>query len=372
MSLVLSGSSQSASFECQYETDEWGTFGTIYQCEVQNAVNITSLNEAQVVEISGTHKAGYNNDKVEAFDINQKGQINYFPRGLNKFFKNLKGISFAGTGLKEIHQSDLKVFPHLKNLYLWSNNLEILEENLFEFNPNLELINLNSNKISHIDPKLFDKLTKLKTLTIESSICINMYTSNNPTAVKNIIKAAKAKCINSDYLNLAQKVKSIEIESENLNSENLKEKLENLENEVKKSKFSNTFKRRLQDLKAIQVIKAEEENTTALARKVMRLTCSNLESKVDKIATNLKDLIPQSANGTCSANRGQDIDQREVTNLETLKENVENLKTSSLEETKQIKNSINNMEKKIEELSQKFEDFEKKLIRIMRGLYMEV
>jgi len=152
MFLALFGSSESTSFQCSFSVSsvQWGTLGKVYVCFVPNSPNITSLDAAQIDDTSGTHKAGYNDDNVVAISVYNKALVHYFPRGLNKFFKNLKGIEIHSTGLKEIHQSDLKDYPKLINLWLWNSNLEIIEENLFEFNPNLEAINLNSNKISRI------------------------------------------------------------------------------------------------------------------------------------------------------------------------------------------------------------------------------
>jgi len=143
-SIQMFGSSQSASLECKYSSSAWGTLGTIYWCDVKNAVNITTLDAAHVDDIYGTHLASYNNDNVTAFSVTI-GQVHYFPHGLNKFFKNLKGIQIGNTGLKEFHQRDLKDFPKLMNLHLWNSNVEILEENLFKFNPNLDYIYLWSN-----------------------------------------------------------------------------------------------------------------------------------------------------------------------------------------------------------------------------------
>jgi len=282
MSLALFDSTQSASFECKFKSvSTWGTLGTIYYCEVQNAVSITCHDEVQVGDISGTHRDGYNNENVVAFSATV-GQVHYFPRGLNKFFKNLRGLQIDGTGLKEIHQSDLKVFPHLKNLYLWSSNLEILEENLFEFNPNLEAISFYSNKIQHIDPTVFDKLTKLSSLSLGSNTCINMYAHSNLIAVQNVIRTAKVQCKNSDYSNLEQKVKYLEFESETLNSENLKEKIENLENEIKSSKFSNFFQENIKNLKAALTEKARKEFFDTISKKVKN------NSNTDRLIIKLK------------------------------------------------------------------------------------
>ncbi|XP_070504107.1 adhesin Ata autotransporter-like [Chironomus tepperi] len=307
MTLALPGSSQSTSFDCQYVSARWGSLGTIYRCDVQNSVRITSTDTAQIDAVTGTHLAGYNNDNVEGIQVHSKGQIHFFPRGLNKIFKNLKAIFIYTTGLKEVHQSDLKDFPNLKHLSLTKNSLEILEKDLFEFNPNLENIYLNSNKISHIDPNVFDKLTNLKTLYLSSNACIDMTAENNPTSVQNIIKTAKNQCTNSDYSNLEQSVKNFEAESSALSSEQFKEKLEKLENEVKNSKFPIFFRDKLLGIRADQVKKAQQEAktpttttepTTTTAKRSKLETCSALESKVDKMTENLTDLMILATNGT--------------------------------------------------------------------------
>ncbi|XP_070501456.1 SLIT and NTRK-like protein 6 isoform X3 [Chironomus tepperi] len=375
MTLALPGSSQSASFDCNFGSFSWASLGTVYYCEVQNSVIITSPDAAQIDSVTGNHWTGYNNDNVEALFIHRKGEIHYFPRGLDKIFKNLKGIQIYSTGIKEIHQSDLKDFPNLKVLSLSSNSLEIVEKDLFDSNPNLDYIALNSNQISHIDPNVFDKLTNLKTLDLESNVCIRMIASHNPSALQYVIKTAEDKCTNSDYSNLVQKVKDFEAESSALSSEQFKEKLEKLENEVKNSKFSNTFHSKLQELKAGLVEKAQEEAktsttttepttttteptttttepTTASTSPTTTIesskfdTCAAQESKVDKMTENLTDLMALATNGTdtqqCAAlkddlrNCIEDMD----TKLKILDKNVQNTKTAMLRK-------IQNMEVKL-------------------------
>jgi len=343
MSLVLFGSSQSATFECKFMNSDWSTLDLIYWCDVQNAVNITSLDAVNVDSISGTHLDGYNNDNVEAFWINYKGQIHYFPRNLNKFFKNLKGIAIYNTGLKEVHQSDLKDFPKLMNLYLFYNNLEIIEENLFKFNPNLDLIELSFNKISHIDPNVFDKKAKLRSLNLGSNTCINMAASNNLTVVQNVIKTANVQCKNSEYSNLEQKVKNLLNESEDLNADTLKTEIEILENEIKNSKFPNFFQQQIQDLKAVQVKKEEEEaNETTEApttttttedpkesETCISRTCSALESNVNAVAESLKDLgatiedkLENISNAIMIINQNYEEQNKRFLNLMNALENV--------------------------------------------------
>jgi len=284
MSLSYFGSSQSVSFECEFYTGSWSTLGPIYRCDVQNYVYITSPDAAQVASISGIHVTGYNNDNVEAFSVGL-GQIHYFPRGLNKFFKNLKGIQIYNTGLKEIHQSDLKDFPKLTNIWLGLSDLEIIEENLFEFNPNLEFIYFGSNKISHIDPHVFDKLLKLNNLWLRFNTCINMYAEKNSTAIQNIIRTAQLQCTNLVYSNLEQQVKYLEFESQFLDSENLKDKIENLENQIQNSNFSNFFRENLKILNAnlIKMVTISRINDANDKLMVQDSKIIRIEEKLDQI-----------------------------------------------------------------------------------------
>ncbi|XP_070501597.1 uncharacterized protein [Chironomus tepperi] len=257
-----------------------------------------SPNAAQIKLVTGTHLDGYNNDDIEGIDVHE-GEIQYFPRGLNKIFKNLKGIKVVYTGLKEIHQSDLKHFPNLKTLDLSQNDLEILERNLFEFNPNLEEIYLFINKISHIDPNVFDQLTKLSILYLNSNTCINTFPSNNSSEVQNIVEKAKAKCTNLDYSNLEQSVKNLEAESSALSLEQLKEKLEKLGNEVKNSKFRNYFRDQIDELKAVQAKKAQEEaKTTTTITELTDLAglLTSLRIRTDKLEKAMKELKEQNVN----------------------------------------------------------------------------
>ena len=216
--------------------------------------------------------------------------------------------------------------------------------------------------------------------------------AHNPTEVQSVIKAAKAQCTNSDYSNLEQKVKNLEIESKNLNSENFKERLEKLENEIKNSRFSNNFHRRLQNLKAAQVKKVQESTTTteattttseALKKPEINSfeTCSTLELKVNNNVINLMDLVTQAGNGTHSAFKDQvTIDnskyeanhedlrnQKEAINkkLDNLETKIEEFKSESLKEINQIKNIIKKMESKIEEVNRKLDE---NMTKIMKAL----
>lgn len=125
----------------------------------------------QVTSILGVHLPTKNNDDVIAFKADA-ARFEYFPRGLEKIFKNLLSILINYSRLREIRQIDLKPFPKLKHLDLFDNKLEFLEQDLFKFNRDLEVIWLSSNNIKVVDWSTFDGLKKLKSLYMGDNICV--------------------------------------------------------------------------------------------------------------------------------------------------------------------------------------------------------
>jgi len=295
-----------ATFECDYQLNSWDVLGNIYNCYITKGTKISSLDESFVESAIGTHKSGHKNDDIKGVYITV-GTIPYFPRGWEKIFKNLLGIHFCGTQLKEVHQSDLKPFPQLRVLYFHNNLIEIIEEGLFEYNPELEFIYLDKNKISHIDPKVFDNLSKLSSLYLSSNICINSNAISSSSQVQSIIAASKTQCTNSDYTNLDQKFKILEQDSKSLDSTSLNKKIENLEKDLKNSKYPNFFQTKLQNLKILQ--KSIPETTTVTPNVE---TCSSLKSKFINFSTNLKSWMDEVSNAT--GNDTQACDFAEVKN----------------------------------------------------------
>ncbi|XP_070501706.1 uncharacterized protein [Chironomus tepperi] len=288
--MALLGSSQPATFECRYYNNiKWGNVGTIYFCSVANSQIITSPDTAYVDLITGDHLPGFNHDNVSAIEASNKGQIHYFPSGLHKIFRNLKGIQIYNCSQKEIHKSDLKYFSKLMDLRLQYGQLEVLEANLFEFNPLLNAIFLSYNKITQIDPNIFDNLINLEAFFAHGITCIDIDVSNNLIAIQTQVKAAK--CTNFDYSNLDQKVKNLQIESQNLNSWDLKKKIGNLEYEVEVSRFDRFFQEQLQGLKSAQIKKEREEFFDTISQIIQvnsNEQCSGIESKFDNVNDKLR------------------------------------------------------------------------------------
>jgi hypothetical protein len=169
-------------------------------------------------------------------------KVNYFPRGLTKFFKNLEIVYIYNGNLQEVSKNDLKEFgENLKKLLLDHNEIRVIEGDLFEFSPNLNDIDLRSNKIVHIDLEAFDKLDELKSLHMEKNSC----TSDDKkvvygrSEVLELIRDVEKSCknpnlaVNADQIFKAMKT----MQEENLkNFEKLFSKISNLETDIENQK----------------------------------------------------------------------------------------------------------------------------------------
>jgi len=242
---AFGGSSTSTNIECDYGISSYDPDDLflkfrnfeIYFCWGTNNLNITTEESAEINSISGTHEDSKVNDDVLGFDVGFN-TIQFFPKGLDKFFKNLKVINIHDCKLKEIHQSDLKVFPNLVYFKLSLNEIEVIEEGLFDFNPHLELVGFEEPKIIHIDPNVFDNLAKLSDFWFEDVPCVTKEIYDSREEVQEAIKVVKSSCSSSEFLSLDNQIKNLEIKSKTLNSEDFNTKLETFEKSFNNSKFS--------------------------------------------------------------------------------------------------------------------------------------
>jgi len=259
--LALDGSSASTNIECKYRVNSYSypTVGFIYLCYVDNNPYIYSEDSAQINGVSGRHDGYKNNDNVNGFHAELK-TIQFFPKGLEKFFKNIKMIDLYFCQLKELYQSDMKAFPHLIFIRLGGNGIEVIEAGLFDFNPNLEFVGFWESSIIHIDPNVFDNLNKLSYFKFFTVPCVDQNVNDSKEKVQEVLEVVRSNCSNSDFLSLESQIKSLEIVSKILNSEDLSLKLENFEKNLKNSKLSTsqTLNYKFQNLKrAIQIEQAQ-------------------------------------------------------------------------------------------------------------------
>lgn len=179
--------------------------------------------------------------------------IQYFPRGLEKLFKNLEFIFIEYAGLKEIHQADLKPFPKLVYLSLMYNSIQVLESGVFDANPNLEILAFVANDLVHIDPNVFDNLPKLGCFWF-SRTCVEHFVFSREETIA-AIEDVRKKCVDADYQFMNEKIKKFETESKFLNPEEFTENFEAFEKSFVKSKFYNfsTLRNRFEGLRNFTV-----------------------------------------------------------------------------------------------------------------------
>lgn len=157
-----------------------------------NTIKITEPNTL-ITSASGTHASGKNNLMVEEIHFqDEKSQIYFFPKGLERIFPHLKSIRIWSVELKEIYQGDLQPFLELELFHPTGNKLEFLEKDLFKFNPKLKTFAPGSCPVTYIDPNIFDHLTNLTSLFIES--CVREKAEDDQSEVLRIIQEIKQKC----------------------------------------------------------------------------------------------------------------------------------------------------------------------------------
>jgi len=268
------GSSTSTDIECDYGFSvKYSVVGSIYQCTVDKNLNILTEDSAVISGVNGSHWSKSYDDVEGFYAVGQT--IHFFPKDLDKLFKNLKLIEFLSCQLKEIHQSDLKVFPNLVYLYLYGNAIEVIEEGLFDFNPNLELVGFEESEIVHIDPNVFDHLTKLRYFLFFAVRCVNQEVEDSREKVQKVLKVVKSKCPNSEFLSFDDQIKNIENESKALSSEAFSTKLESFEKSFKSSELSKTrtLNEKLQNLKsAVNPIKVDQIQNNILENDLKNIT----------------------------------------------------------------------------------------------------
>lgn len=160
----------SVEITCAYQKTSWVYIGDHYQCEVI-VIHVDEPNEV-VEAINGTHMAGMTFDDVRSIYITDK-ILRFFPKGFEKFFKNIESIQIYNSKLRSITKEDLRPFPMLKDIYLQMNRIAVLGADLFHFNPELKRMFFDYNRIRVISPDIFDPIDDLDSFHFNGNICIS-------------------------------------------------------------------------------------------------------------------------------------------------------------------------------------------------------
>jgi Leucine-rich repeat (LRR) protein len=196
---------------CSYQNNEWIFAEKVYTCNVVDQSIDSHLSQIFI----GDHLYFKNNGDVLA--INFEGcSISKFPRGLTKFFPNLKYLGIGSSRLDHISRDCLKEYAKVTYLWLYENHITYLPGDLLEDLKDLEILVARSSKIELIEPNIFDKATKLKHVDLRFNICINKCFSS-VNAEKNDATMDEIKTeLREKYPTWGEKVKDLAFDAVNL------------------------------------------------------------------------------------------------------------------------------------------------------------
>lgn len=183
----------SLSVNCVFKTATWANFEPAYFCYLKGVKAETP--DTTVTEGHGNHLSGKTETDVNSIWIDQSPDCLYFPKGLESFFRNIKGLSVTSSGLKSITQDDLRVFPKLTAFWVYSNKLTTVEPKLFTFNPKLKIIDFGNNRIRSISADLFDPFENIEKALFNKNIC-TITDAKTPDELKALEKEILEKCQN--------------------------------------------------------------------------------------------------------------------------------------------------------------------------------
>ena len=172
--------------KCGEVRSNWHLVRTIEYCEALN-MNITSRNK-EITSVNG--RTGPTN--LTSLEIEDQ-IVHYLPKGIDKFFPNLKLLKVASSKLKSVMQEDLKPLTELEFVRFLSNDLETLDGDLFEFNPNLKFVDFDTNKIKYVGEILFNHLNHLQEVDFRNNPCINVHPRSS-SAIHALVQKLKSSC----------------------------------------------------------------------------------------------------------------------------------------------------------------------------------
>lgn len=180
---------------CNYDVDtDWCAIDDVYFCDLNNSLDIPNSN-VEITSVTGQHTIEKNNADVIGFRAENK-TLHYLPRGLEKYFdaEKIKFIVIQETGLKEIHQGDLRPFTKLKYFSARKNDLRVIERDLFKFNPEIKYVKLSRNKIRFIDANVFQNLNNLHSLYLDWNICLSTQAIKSKEKISEVLKIIRKQC----------------------------------------------------------------------------------------------------------------------------------------------------------------------------------
>ena len=131
--------------------------------------------------------------KVEKLEVYKEKKLTQIPRGIEKFFNNIRHIVWVPGALKIITANDLKPFTKLALLDLTDNQITSLDGDLFKYSGSINFIHFAYNPISQIGYDFLAGLTELQRVDLFGCKCIS-YTAYNKKLVEKLKKYLRSQC----------------------------------------------------------------------------------------------------------------------------------------------------------------------------------
>ncbi|CAO1386296.1 unnamed protein product [Diamesa hyperborea] len=126
---------------------------------------IVRTGNVEITSIS-KNKNDVNESLVDVFYVLGSEDIEYLPKGVQRYFPKLKIYEVVSSSLKYIRRQDFLNLTTLKALRLSHNKIENVPEDVFTTLFNLESLDLKHNQIKEINEETFMNLTNLKVIKL--------------------------------------------------------------------------------------------------------------------------------------------------------------------------------------------------------------
>lgn len=112
--MTVFSQSRALTLTCSFRTFVSSFAGDLYGCEGE--LIRTDVNDVDVVEVTGVHQHGKNNDDV-GFLIVKTQNMPRMPKQIEKFFQNVIILQMVNNGLSSISKEDFKPFPNFLSFF---------------------------------------------------------------------------------------------------------------------------------------------------------------------------------------------------------------------------------------------------------------
>ena len=212
MLIVITSAVVGYDLKCEVIKEPWYLVGEIEFCNAKS-VNIRSMNE-EITSVNGRTEP----TSLQGLWISDQ-TVNYLPKGIDKFFPDLKGLGVQSSKLKSLTQDDLKSLPQLVYANFLNNDLESLDGDMFKFNPKLRNIHFSMNKIKYVGENLLNLLKDLQFIRFASNICININAETSPE-IPALIRKLKTQCKFPQDRVLIKEIEQLKEEIADMNKNN--------------------------------------------------------------------------------------------------------------------------------------------------------